>query len=509
MSLTAISNELNCDVLVVGGGGSGLMAALSAARAGARVKLIEKTSRIGGTTALSVGTICASSTRLQRVANIKDSRDSHFSDMEKFMGPLVDRDNPVLRRLLVDTVPEVIQLLEDLGVTFMGPLPEPPHSQPRLHAVLPHSRSFVTHLERACRDVGVQIVTNARISGLIIRDGIVCGAEFENGLQRVNAHCAVILASGDFSSAELDYKTRHMKGPLLKIGGVNPASTGDGHKIAESIGAEVVNGDLAWGPEIRFVAPQSLSLVSRIPTHRLVAKSILAGMNTLPQWILRPILLRLVTTFLAPSLRLFEEGAILVNKNGDRFCDERKRPQDAIGDQPGQVAWILMDDATAQRFTAWPFFVSTAPGVGYAYLPDYARSRSDIYATGQQLDELAAKAGLPRSSLEQSVTNYNAALVAEDPRRPIRTGPFHLLGPARSWIAFSEGGLRIDQTFRVLDVARKPIPGLFAAGSAGQGGAILEGHGHHLAWAFVSGLLAGRNAAKAVNDRQAAESCNS
>ena len=41
-----------------------------------------------------------------------------------------------------------------------------------------------------------------------------------------------------------------------------------------------------------------------------------------------------------------------------------------------------------------------------------------------------------------------------------------------------------------------PIPGLFAGGSVGQGGLLLEGHGHHLGWAFVSGRIAGRNAAQ-------------
>jgi predicted oxidoreductase len=42
------------------------------------------------------------------------------------------------------------------------------------------------------------------------------------------------------------------------------------------------------------------------------------------------------------------------------------------------------------------------------------------------------------------------------------------------------------------------IDGLFAAGSTGQGGLLLEGHGHHLGWAFISGRIAGRNAAQAT-----------
>ena len=70
------------------------------------------------------------------------------------------------------------------------------------------------------------------------------------------------------------------------------------------------------------------------------------------------------------------------------------------------------------------------------------------------------------------------------------------LGPAISWIVFSEGGLKVDTKLRALDRTGKPIPGLYAAGSAGQGGVILEGHGHHLGWGFTSGRLAGANAAR-------------
>jgi len=62
----------------------------------------------------------------------------------------------------------------------------------------------------------------------------------------------------------------------------------------------------------------------------------------------------------------------------------------------------------------------------------------------------------------------------------------------------SEGGLRVDSQHRVLDAHGLPLAGLYAAGSTGQGGLLLKGHGHHLAWAFVSGRRAGRLAAQAV-----------
>jgi hypothetical protein len=52
-------------------------------------------------------------------------------------------------------------------------------------------------------------------------------------------------------------------------------------------------------------------------------------------------------------------------------------------------------------------------------------------------------------------------------------------------------------SLRSLGAGDKPIAGLYAAGSTGEDGMLLKGHGHHLAWAFASGRRAGRNAALA------------
>ncbi len=72
------------------------------------------------------------------------------------------------------------------------------------------------------------------------------------------------------------------------------------------------------------------------------------------------------------------------------------------------------------------------------------------------------------------------------------------LGPVRAVFVHAEGGLAVDHQHRVLGADDRPIPGLYAAGSTGQGGLLLKGHGHHLAWAFASGRRAGRNAALAT-----------
>ncbi len=73
--------------------------------------------------------------------------------------------------------------------------------------------------------------------------------------------------------------------------------------------------------------------------------------------------------------------------------------------------------------------------------------------------------------------------------------PFYALGPLKAWLCFTEGGLKVSARLQVLCADGSAIPGLFAAGSAGQGGLLLEGHGHHIGWAVTSGRLAGRSAA--------------
>ena len=84
------------------------------------------------------------------------------------------------------------------------------------------------------------------------------------------------------------------------------------------------------------------------------------------------------------------------------------------------------------------------------------------------------------------------------PRSRLGDGPYVSLGPVQAVFVHAEGGLAVDLDHRVLGADDLPIAGLYAAGSAGQGGLLLKGHGHHLAWAFASGRRAGRHAALSV-----------
>lgn len=475
------------DVVVVGGGGSGLAAAIEAREAGASVALLEKNAKLGGSTAWSIGSISSTGTPHQKKSGVDDSPADHWADMPGFAGPLASRDNDALRRILCDEVPYAFRWLLDSGIRFMGPMPEPPHRQPRMHNVLPNSRSYIYHLERRARRAGVDIRTGTRVTAIASHDGRVIGvdAELDGRPARIAARGGVVLAAGDFTN-DPAYKARYMGPQEAKVEGVNLTATGDGQRMAEALGARIVNGDLALGPELRFIAPAKETFVRRLPPWRALAVSMQWALGHLPAAILRPFMMKFLTTALAPSPALFDAGALLVNRRGERFGDECDRPAWRVPDQPDKSAYIVIDRALANRYSAWPDFVSTAPGIAYAYVADYRRNRPDVFTEAPTLPALAAKLGMPAAALEQSVRAS---------AKPLGDGPYVALGPVRSVFVHSEGGLAVDSRHRVLGAGDAPIPGLYAAGSTGQGGLLLKGHGHHLAWAFVSGRRAGRFAA--------------
>jgi succinate dehydrogenase/fumarate reductase flavoprotein subunit len=486
-----MSEAAEYDVIVVGGGGSGLAAAIEASAVGTSVVLLEKNPQLGGSTAWSIGSVTASQTPHQTRAGVIDSPGDHWRDMAGFNGALDNRDNAELRRLLADEMPDTFNWLLAHGVRFFGPMPEPPHTKPRMHNVLPNSRAFITRLSRAARRSGVDIRCGVRVTKLITQEDCVVAVESAVGA-RIAARRAVILAAGDFTS-DPELKARFMGAQEAKIDGVNVTATGDGQKLALELGARIINGDLALGPELRFVPPPGKNMLLMLPPWRLLAGAMAWSLDNMPSALLRPFVMSFVTTALAPSPDLFAAGALLINKRGERFTDERDKPAYALPDQPHKVAYILLDKRLTGQFSRWPHFISTAPGVAYAYVDDYRRNRRDVFEKAGSLDALAAILTMPPGSLTRTVAQSNANA---EGRPVLGEGPYVALGPVRAVFVHAEGGLAVDREHRVLGAGDVPIPGLYAAGSTGQGGLLLKGHGHHLGWAFASGRRAGRNAAR-------------
>lgn len=471
------------DVIVVGGGGAGLSAAIEAATAGRSVLLLEKAERLGGSTAWSVGSVSATLTPHQIHQGIKDRPKDHFEDLEKFAGRFASRDNPRLRQVLVDNVPDTFRWLMKLGVEFFGPMPEPPHRRPRMHNVLPNSRAFIAQLQKRARRLGVNMRTGVRITALEQSGGQVTGVlvEAPHGPVRYEAMGGVVLATGDFGG-NAEMKAKYISAEAARVDAVNGINTGDGHLMALALGARLVNGDLAHGPEIRFVPPQRRSLTQMLPPSPFVGRLSRWMMEHAPAAILRPFLMSFLVTTLAPSRNLFSAGAVLVNKLGQRFATDPGKYAVALAEQPDKIGYIVMDGTIAAKFEKWPHFISTAPGVAYAYLSDYRSGRRDIFHSAPSRASLAQRLGMSETMLASATEHFT-------------TAPFVALGPVKSYIIFTDGGLAVNESLQVLGADDQPIPGLYAAGAAGQGGLLLEGHGHHLGWAFTSGRIAGRNAA--------------
>ncbi len=496
-------SDVIADVIVVGGGGAGLSAAIAARGANAQTVLLEKNPALGGTTRLSMGAITASGTSWQRRKGIEDTPDEHFEDMEKFLGHMAGRDNLELRRLYVDNAADALEWLKSIGIGIYGPLPEPPHRKPRMHTMLPNARAFDYFLGREARRVGVDIRLNARATQLMREDGRITGvsAIVDDAPVRFLARRGVILASGDISAAE-DFRKRY-RPDAVEVAAMNPRSTGDGQRMGLAVGGSMRNGDLMLGPSLYFKAPAKENVMRRLPPYRVLTGALQFALERLPPGMLRSSITSVITSSMPLEPSVFKAGSVLVNMHGKRFTDETTEPAADVARQPGKCAWLVMDDKLARRLNAWPYFMSSAPGAFYAYFKDYRRTRKDLYRTGATIQELAAQMQVPAAALIRSIEEHNRSLPglvnhsADEERSPLTSRPFHALGPVQSWVMVADAGLAIDAQLRVIDRAGKPVPGLWAAGSAGQGGIILAGHGHHIGWAVTSGRLAGRAAASA------------
>lgn len=473
-------SERGCDVLVVGGGGAGLAAAITAAELGRKVMLIEKSAALGGSTALSIGSVTAAGTPDQKAAGVEDSPVEHLADFPAWAGPLAHRDNLELARVLTDNAAGALAWLRESGLEFYGPLPEPPHRKPRMHNVLPSSRAFVYHLSRRARRAGVQVVLNAPATHLLMDHSQVIGVETAKA--RLLAK-SVVLAGGDFSAAR-DFRREFAAPEHCELAAVNANSEGDCQRMAREIGGVVVNGDLAFGdPRYRFRPPARSPWWLGLPPSRPLTSLMRFALRRVPAPVIRPFILGFLTTALAPETSLFDKGALLVNANGELFRREGESLGFAIARQPEKQAYALLDATAMETFSRWPNYVSTAPGVAYAYIDDYRRTRPDICALGDTLEEVARLRGMNPERLKENFRSRQA--------KP----PYLLLGPIHSYVVLADGGLAVSQQMEVLDRGGRAIAGLYAAGSSGQGGLLLRGHGHHLAWAFVSGRIAGASAA--------------
>jgi len=482
------------DVIVVGGGGSGRAAAASAAERGAAVLLLEKQPQLGGTTGIAVGSFTASRTRLQERAGVQDDLDAHAEDAGKFADPDIEgRNHDELRRFFLSHAAETLDWLMGMGLHFQGPNPEPPNRVPRMHNVVPGAKAYTAALQARLQREGGTILCSAPVEKLIKKGPRVTGvaARVDGTRTEFTARRGVVLAAGDYTNSP-ELIGRFKGDRFTRIEGINPDSKGDGHLLAEKAGARLVNMDVTYGPELRFVVPEGRTFQQLLPTRGPLAALMGGLVPLLPRFAMNLLIKRLLVTWQHPEDALFADGAILVNARGERFCEESVWPdrEIAIARQPDKVCYILLDQRLIERYSAWPHFISTAPSIAYAYVSDYLKLRPDVAVAGPSPGEVAARRGIPADALQATVAACSEA--RQSGEVPALTGDrWVLLGPAKAYFTTTEGGAAIDQRFQALDDDDRPVPGLYAVGQNGLGGQILWGHGLHIAWAMTSGRMVG------------------
>jgi fumarate reductase flavoprotein subunit len=363
--------------------------------------------------------------------------------------------------------------------------------------------------------LGGTILCDAKAQELLLdKDGRVTGvnARVSDEQFAFQASRGVVLATGDYANSS-ELIARHKGVEFAHIEGIDETATGDGHLLADAVGARLVNMDVTYGPEIRFVPPPHRNITQLLPSGGLLAKLMGRVMPLVPQFLVHAMIKRLLVTWQHPENALFDDGAILINRRGERFTNEKRCPERevAIANQPEKICYILLDERLIEHYSAWPHFISTAPKIAYAYARDYLRLRPDVAISGKSLAALAHERALPASAVEETVHKYNRYVTGEiqDPHGrngdtlPLKGDRWLLLGPAKAYFTTTEGGTSINRDFQVISEAGEPIEGLYAVGQVGLNGMILWGHGLHIAWALTSGRLAGAVVAgKPLHQRQ-------
>lgn len=485
------------DVIIIGAGSAGLAAAVSSSSLGLSTALVEKEDTPGGTTLYAIGSVTAGSTELQRKKGIADSKEQFLEDLENSVRErnLLDKSHAEFLRLYAKESGKTVDWLSALGVVFYGPSLEPPQRVPRMHNAIPNSFSYICALERRARKSGVDIITSFSTHELILDENAsvkgIKGSDSRGNPLEIYSRLGVVLATGPFSSNK-ELKRKLVPG-AENIRGLNPAATGDGISLGIKVGAGIRNADIETA-QLRFTghaAATSWRILSRWPFPKIA----LLGINLFPGLLTKAIV-RLASTHTAPSDSIFRQGAILINRKGEVILEKGKNKTGIAGiatEHSQDQLYAVFGEAVAESLNHWPNYVSTFPGVAYAYLNDYRKYRKDIFHSSGTMYGLAESMGMDPDGLKKSMGKLfhdgerNPNEKAADPGK----NKFYALGPMSPVITVTQGGLDIDVDFQVRKWDGKTIDGLYAIGD-NAAGPLYVTHGMHLGWAFTSGRLVGK-----------------
>jgi succinate dehydrogenase/fumarate reductase flavoprotein subunit len=445
-----MGDRLTADVVVIGAGLGGLVAAITAQEDGSRVICLEKLAEPGGSFALSGGYIWA------------------LSSFEAYREQVPDGD-PVLGRLVIEDFETGIEWLQDHGVR-LEPLAGAYWDPRQARRVRPETVSAgVIPLARALEAAGGSLVLGAACLRMLSSEsGEIRGVVYRDasGVHEIDCR-AVVMATGGFQG-DRELLARYV-GPWADRAWIrsNPGSTGDGLRMALDAGASVSRGmgmfygHLLPAPPIEIESGAFGALAARYAEH-----------------------------------------CILVNSHGRRFVDESRRDNicaQFLAREEGGTGFVIFDRARYESYVLTPHVPDAAPYDPLLLIPDRGGVVLEASTSSELASQLFEIYGVPPRNLEDTIAEFNSACAANDPRLlevPRRTGlhslssaPFYAI-PVRPGVTFTTGGVRVNESCEALDRDGSPIPGIFVAG-ADVGAISLEMYVGGLSAALVTGLRAG------------------
>lgn len=537
--------DIETDVLVVGTGGSGLVAAIVAHDLGARVTLIEKTNSVGGTTAVSGGIPWIPNNHHMNEVGESDSKEEAFT----FMKILAQgRADDALIEAFIDNAPAMLQYVED-NTTFrcdalqmpdykaeitggknkgrsVGPHPFDTNQlgewKGKLRqspiTILPmawaeyekagHGINYVNnldfnlifervaqgivgmgsatvgHLFKACLDRGIEPLLETRARELILDEGKVIGLKVERGGSDVHIRAAkgVILATGGFEWDE-ELKSTFLPGQYT-VPLSPPSCEGDGLRMCLAVGAQLGNMSEVWGMPACFIPGEEYE------GRQLYRMAMME--RCLPH-------------------------TIMVNRYGKRFVNESHNYNDVAKvfrtvdpvphDYVNVPAWCVFDQQYRDKY-----WLMTTILPGDPTTPDWLTAADSV-------EQLAEKVGIDADNLVDTVERFNAFVNAGfdrdfgrgetaydrysgDPTLDanpclgtIEKPPFYAL-PVHLGALGTKGGPRTNANGQVLHIFGHPVEGLYAAGNvmAGVSGPGYDGGGITIGLGMTWGYIAAKHA---------------
>ncbi len=457
------------DVIVIGGGGAGMCAAIEAHDAGARVALLEADDALGGSTSLSGGVYYAAGTSVQRAAGIEgDTANDMF---EYYMTLNQYRVEASLARALSDHAAEGLEWLIGLGVEFApGALySSGVESVARGHAATGSGAAIAAALEREVSKRDIDVALRTRVEQLIVDGDRVRGVRVDD--QDIHS-AAVVIASGGF--------------------GANP------YLLNKHYPEAAAHGDWTWYIGNTHCIGDGLALGA-------AAGADIVGHN-------RGLLL--TTPNFSKTLEAYVPGWLMyVNREGRRFVNETIEyavMSGVVKSQTGGSCFAIFDavaksEAKPSKLYADAFAAGT---IALNWVDEVleAQVQRGRVIRADSLQELETRCGIRPGSLETTIAKYNADVRAgvdsqffKNPAemKPVQTPPFFAVEIKPAIVCLTSTGLRIDAQAHVLDERDRVIKGLYAAGET-TGGVLGEryiGGGNSIANAIVFGRIAGRTAA--------------